>query len=80
MAIVLSGTAAFRMTTLLIWFVLNRFKVEDMASRFHDVVTAWACIRLSRLQEGYRTIDLYDMQGSKVENGKLFVIVEKRLR
>ncbi|KAJ1335651.1 phosphatidylinositol phospholipase C delta [Microdochium nivale] len=60
-----------------------RFKVEDDASgikSFHrDIVAAWACIRLNRLQAGYRFIDLYDMHGNQTE-GKLFVLVQKRLR
>lgn len=61
----------------------NRFKVEDDASGIksfqRDIVTAWACIRLNRLQAGYRFIDLYDMQGNQTE-GKLFVLIQKRLR
>ncbi|KAH7037391.1 PLC-like phosphodiesterase [Microdochium trichocladiopsis] len=59
-----------------------RFKVEDDSQRWsfqRDGVAAWACIRLSRLQTGYRFIDLYDMQGNKTE-GKLFVLVQKHLR
>lgn len=58
-----------------------RFKVEDDAPGMfqRDTVAGWACIRLSRLQTGYRFIDVYDMQGNKTE-GKLFVLVQKRLR
>lgn len=41
---------------------------------------AWACIRLDRLQPGYRFIQLMDMTGHAVPEGRLFVKVTKKLR
>ncbi|KAJ9155386.1 Phosphoinositide phospholipase C [Pleurostoma richardsiae] len=55
-----------------------RFKIED-ESKFRDVLTAWACIRLDRLQPGYRFITLMDAKG-KPSEGKLLVKIEKTLR
>lgn len=43
-----------------------------------DKLAAWACIRLDRLQNGYRFIDLKDAHG-KPSAGKLLVKIEKVL-
>lgn len=40
--------------------------------------TAWACIRLDRLQEGYRLIKLKDDDGYTTD-GVLLVKIEKKL-
>ncbi|KAL3417123.1 1-phosphatidylinositol 4,5-bisphosphate phosphodiesterase 3 [Phlyctema vagabunda] len=55
-----------------------RFKVED--SRYvNDSLAAWACIRLDRLQQGYRFVNLFDAKGQATA-GFLMVKVEKTLR
>ncbi|CAG8974999.1 hypothetical protein HYALB_00011183 [Hymenoscyphus albidus] len=54
-----------------------RFKVEDSKIAKDDLV-AWACIRLDRLQQGYRFIHLFDVKGH-VTPGMLFVKIEKKL-
>ena len=56
----------------------DRFKVED-AGYTKDSVCAWACIRLDRLQQGYRFVHLHDMKGQATQ-GLLFVKVEKKLK
>jgi hypothetical protein len=56
----------------------DRFKVEDQGYA-KDSVCAWACIRLDRLQQGYRFVHLNDMKGQPTQ-GLLFVKVEKKLR
>ncbi|KAF5864763.1 hypothetical protein ETB97_006608 [Aspergillus alliaceus] len=54
-----------------------RFKVKD--NEFgRDSMAAWACIKLSRLQEGYRLIHLYDCSGGKTD-GVLLVRIIKRV-
>ncbi|KAG8164031.1 hypothetical protein KVR01_005949 [Diaporthe batatas] len=54
-----------------------RFRVEDTGLiRIRDQCTSWACIRLDRLEEGYRLIELKDLGGCPTE-GKLLVKVEK---
>lgn len=40
---------------------------------------SWSCIRLDRLQTGYRFIHLMDMKGRPIEHGKLLVKIEKTL-
>ena len=55
----------------------SRFKIED-AKYAKDTLAAWACIRLDRLQQGYRFVHLMDM-GGKLTAGLLFVKIEKRL-
>jgi hypothetical protein len=57
----------------------NRFKIKDESPYFRDQVAAWACIRLDRLQQGYRFIDLTDCKGNPSE-GKLFVKIDKHVR
>lgn len=54
-----------------------RFKVEDAKITKDDLV-AWACIRLDRLQQGYRFIHLFDVKGN-VTPGMLLVKIEKKL-
>lgn len=53
----------------------NRLKIED-EGLVKDKLAAWACIRLDRLQNGYRFIDLKDAHG-KPSAGKLLVKIEK---
>ncbi|KUI73453.1 1-phosphatidylinositol 4,5-bisphosphate phosphodiesterase 1 [Cytospora mali] len=55
-----------------------RFKIED-EGLVKDKLAAWACIRLDRLQRGYRFIDLKDAQG-RPSAGKLLVKIEKQVR
>ncbi|KAE9365530.1 PLC-like phosphodiesterase [Stipitochalara longipes BDJ] len=55
-----------------------RFKVED-AKYAKDSACAWACIRLDRLQQGYRFVHLLDMKGLPTQ-GLLFVKIEKVLK
>ncbi|KAL6231224.1 hypothetical protein BDW75DRAFT_244114 [Aspergillus navahoensis] len=52
-----------------------RFKVKDDEIGF-DSLASWACIRLSRLQEGYRVIRLYKCDGSD-SGGFLLVRITK---
>jgi hypothetical protein len=55
----------------------RRFKIKD--DEFgRDSLAAWACIRLDRLQEGYRLIPLYDCSGAK-SGGVLLVRIIKRI-
>lgn len=58
--------------------VPHRFKVED-EKYAKDTACAWACIRLDRLQQGYRFVHLMDMKGQATQ-GLLFVKIEKSLR
>ncbi|KAE8373517.1 PLC-like phosphodiesterase [Aspergillus bertholletiae] len=54
-----------------------RFKIKD--DEFgRDSTAAWACIKLNRLQEGYRRIHLYDCSGVKTD-GFLLVRIIKRI-
>lgn len=55
-----------------------RLKIED-EGLIKDELAAWACIRLDRLQQGYRFIDLKDASG-KPSPGKLLVRIEKQVR
>ncbi|CAK7267574.1 hypothetical protein SEPCBS57363_002660 [Sporothrix epigloea] len=55
-------------------FVL--FSVEDASS---NALAGWACVRLDRLQVGYRFISLMDSCGCPTE-GKLLVKIEKHAR
>lgn len=57
---------------------LRRLKIED-EGLVKDKLAAWACIRLDRLQQGYRFIDLKDAYG-KPSAGKLLVKIEKEVR
>ncbi|KAH7328617.1 PLC-like phosphodiesterase [Stachybotrys elegans] len=54
-----------------------RFTVRD--DEFgRDDLAAWACVRLDRLGEGYRYIQLLDLDGNK-SDGLILVYVEKKL-
>lgn len=44
-----------------------------------DDLAAWACIRLDRLQQGYRFVTLFDNQGSRKGGGHMLIKVTKRL-
>lgn len=57
---------------------LHRFKVED-SQILNDDLAAWACIRLDRLQSGYRFINLLDEKGVATP-GILLVKIEKKFR
>ncbi|KUI64329.1 1-phosphatidylinositol 4,5-bisphosphate phosphodiesterase 1 [Cytospora mali] len=54
-----------------------RFRVEHRG-RMRDQHTAWACIRLDRLQSGYRFIKLKTAEGY-LSNGQLLVKIEKNM-
>ncbi|OBT93407.1 hypothetical protein VE01_08805 [Pseudogymnoascus verrucosus] len=51
-----------------------RFRIED--DGFTDTLAAWACVRLDRLQNGYRFLKLRDAKGAATD-GLLFISVEK---
>ncbi|SPQ19604.1 a3b6c7d4-2dcf-4eb2-8a69-11b76417613d [Thermothielavioides terrestris] len=57
-----------------------KFKVEDTSSNRRGGLVAWACIRLDRLQLGYRCVDLMHPATRQPCNAQLFVKVEKILR
>lgn len=54
-----------------------RFKVHDEEFG-RDDLAAWACIRLDRLQEGYRFLSLFNNHGDR-SNGHILIKVTKRL-
>ncbi|KAG9245926.1 hypothetical protein BJ878DRAFT_324786 [Calycina marina] len=54
---------------------MYKFKVED-DNFTNDALAAWACIRLDRLQPGYRFVRLMDCKGL-VSDGILLVKFEK---
>ncbi|KAH7334467.1 PLC-like phosphodiesterase [Rhizoctonia solani] len=53
-----------------------RFLVKDEEFGTDDLA-GWACVRLDRLQPGYRFIRLYDLHGRLTTNGCLFVKIQK---
>ncbi|KAG8714891.1 hypothetical protein FRC08_011289 [Ceratobasidium sp. 394] len=55
-----------------------RFLVKDEEFGTDDLA-AWACVRLDRLQEGYRFIRLFDLHGRLSDNGCLFVKIKKEI-
>ncbi|KAM7187125.1 PLC-like phosphodiesterase, TIM beta/alpha-barrel-containing domain containing protein [Naviculisporaceae sp. PSN 640] len=59
-----------------------RFKVEDTSSttNLRDELSSWACIRLDRLQPGYRWVDLYHPITRAKTPGQLFIRVDKKAR
>ncbi|KAH7628685.1 PLC-like phosphodiesterase [Sordaria sp. MPI-SDFR-AT-0083] len=65
-----------------------RFKVEEPSSSgFGNELLAWACIRLDRLQQGYRCLDLYHPLTRRPlrrhgghSSSQLFIKVEKNIR
>jgi phosphatidylinositol phospholipase C delta len=44
-----------------------------------DALAAWACIRLDRIQQGYRLVRLLDAKGQTTD-GLLLVKIEKKVR
>ncbi|RAL10825.1 putative phosphoinositide-specific phospholipase C [Aspergillus homomorphus CBS 101889] len=54
-----------------------RFKIKD-DEFFRDSLAGWACIRLNRLQEGYRLIHIYDRSGADT-GGVLLVRITKTM-
>ncbi|KAK5991025.1 1-phosphatidylinositol 4,5-bisphosphate phosphodiesterase 1 [Cladobotryum mycophilum] len=57
-----------------------RLKIEDDSRTVGSPCLAWACIRLDRLQLGYRFIKLLDMRGQPVPGGRLLVKITKQLQ
>lgn len=55
----------------------NRFKIQNDGIG-KDALVAWACIRLDRLNVGYRFVHLLDANGLET-NGVLFVNIQKQL-
>ncbi|PWY68345.1 phosphoinositide-specific phospholipase C [Aspergillus eucalypticola CBS 122712] len=53
-----------------------RFKIKDN-EWMHNALAAWACIRLDRLQEGYRIIHLNDSTGAPTDGALLVHITKK---
>lgn len=58
----------------------HRFKIENDPLLGGDELLSWACIRLDRLQPGYRFIKLMDTKGRPIEGGKLLVRIDKDVR
>ncbi|KAM0513045.1 hypothetical protein ACHAPE_008252 [Trichoderma viride] len=56
-----------------------RFKVEGTSHTVSPPCLAWACIRLDRLQQGYRFVRLYNKRGCPINGGKLLIKVDKML-
>ncbi|PYH41939.1 putative phosphoinositide-specific phospholipase C [Aspergillus saccharolyticus JOP 1030-1] len=54
-----------------------RFKIKD-DEFFRDSLAGWACIRLSRLQQGYRLVHIYDRSGADT-GGVLLVRITKTM-
>lgn len=54
----------------------SRFKVHDQEFG-RDDLAAWACIRLDRLQQGYRFVALFDNQGYRSDGHMLIKITKK---
>lgn len=57
----------------------NRFKIMDDETISRDEMMAWACFKLSRLQQGIRLIHLYDPEGLPTD-GILLVRISKSVR
>ncbi|KAG8740328.1 hypothetical protein FRC10_004470 [Ceratobasidium sp. 414] len=55
-----------------------RFLVKDKEVGKDDL-GAWACVRLDRLQEGYRFIRLFNIHGRLSDNGCLLVKIKKEI-
>lgn len=49
---------------------------DDTLSR--DDLIAWACFRISRLQQGVRVVHFFDTEGKRT-NGSLLVKINKRV-
>jgi len=56
-----------------------RLKVEDERYSIVDRLAAWTCIRLDRLQQGYRLLKLLDCKGQATD-GLMLVKIEKTVR
>lgn len=56
-------------------FLLRRFKIHDDEIGSDDLA-AWACIRLDRLQTGYRLIHVFNALGIP-SDGFLLVNIQK---
>lgn len=67
---------AMVLTTLLTNLSLFRIKIEDVGI-FSSPLLAWACIRLDRLCQGFRVINLSGISGKPVDGGKLLVKIDK---
>ncbi|KAF4631857.1 hypothetical protein G7Y89_g6272 [Cudoniella acicularis] len=68
---------SFQVVKLVEQLSFVRFKIED--DRYgRDELAAWACIRLDRLQQGYRFIHLFDVKGQATA-GLLMVKIDKKL-
>ncbi|RDA91223.1 hypothetical protein CP533_3405 [Ophiocordyceps camponoti-saundersi (nom. inval.)] len=59
-----------------------RLKMEDESRSgiVSSPLLAWSCIRLDRLRQGYRTINLMNADGNEVPGGKLLVRISKVMR
>lgn len=57
--------------------ICTRFKIKDDEIG-RDSLAAWACIRLDRLQEGFRFVHLHDCTGEHT-GGVLLVRVTKSI-
>ncbi len=68
-----------RSIMLRLWLTLCRITVKDDRRMGRDEMTAWACIRLDRLQSGYRFVHLLDAQGQE-SKGVLLVKISKEVR
>lgn len=68
----------FSFDTTLTTFLTCRINVDDCRHHYWRTRTAWACIRLDRLQEGYRMIKLKTDDGLTCD-GMLLVRIEKTL-
>lgn len=56
---------------------MRRFKIHDKEFGKDDL-SSWACVRVDRLQTGYRVVRLFDSEGNH-SKGVILVKVEKRL-
>ena len=56
--------------------LLRRIKIQDDNRMGKDDMAAWACIRLDRLQSGYRFVHLLDWKGME-SAGVLLVKITK---
>ena len=59
----------------LLTYLACRFKIQDDRMG-RDTLAAWACIRLDRLQRGYRFVHLLDAKGME-SSGVLLIKVSK---
>ncbi|KAF1346901.1 PLC-like phosphodiesterase [Delphinella strobiligena] len=55
-----------------------RFKIMDDETLGRDDMVAWACLRISRLQQGIRMLHFHDEQGQPTE-GRLLVRINKSI-